>query len=282
PAQDGEDGCRSRVDGRASPLRSRADLPGNRVAVAGREFWVHGVTHADTPAERAHLREHVSRLLDRGAAVYCEQGIREMYFEDMPEVCEMDDLSWAIRQCETREGESGVAGFVGSAVPCLAGSTVTDLAEELESLAGRVRDAMFSLAASRGDSFGEGFSVALGGLASALLTSHEDAAIGDDFESFATSRRAARNPDALIDLQQFYERTFLPQPVEREWLRRHDPELELLTHARNERMADYAVYHAEVDEVHLIVGAAHQPGITYYLERIRDGERSVAGFEYVE
>ncbi|MEF8774370.1 MAG: hypothetical protein V5A37_06600, partial [Halobacteriales archaeon] len=79
-----------------------------------------------------------------------------------------------------------------------------------------------------------------------------------------------------------YETAFLPPPIEREWLRRHDPELELVTHARSERQADYAVYHNDdAREVHLVVGAAHQPGVTYYLERHRDGHRSASEFEPV-
>jgi hypothetical protein len=44
-------------------------------------------------------------------------------------------------------------------------------------------------------------------------------------------------------------------------------------------MADYALYHTTATETHLIVGAAHQPGVTYYLQRHRDGERDLAGFE---
>lgn len=262
------------ADLRSRELAARAPadgLPGNCVVVDGHEFWVHGVTHANTHAERTFLREHVSTFLDRGASVYCEQGVRRMYFADEPAVCEMDDLRWATRQCERLDGVAGL------------GSTVADFAADVESLTDRFRRAVFSLVESNSDLYGDDVSVSLGGLASALLTSHEDAAIGDDYESFRRTRRAAENPDELVDLQHYYERTFLPQPVEREWLRRHDPELELLTHARNERMADYAVYHnEEAEEVHLVVGAAHQPGVTYYLERHRDGTRSAADFEFVE
>jgi hypothetical protein len=119
-------------------------------------------------------------------------------------------------------------------------------------------------------------------VASAFLMSHEDASTGRDFASFSMSRAAARDPSKLPALQDYYRRAFLPQPLEREWLRRHDPALELLTHARNERMADYGVYHNEGSEdVHLVVGAAHQPGVTYYLEQYRDGKRRVEDFEPV-
>ena len=69
-------------------------------------------------------------------------------------------------------------------------------------------------------------------------------------------------------------------PLEREWLRRHDPELEVVSHGRSERMADYAVAEGG-DAVPLVVGAAHQPGIVYYLERHRDGGRQLEGFEVV-
>ena len=107
--------------------------------------------------------------------------------------------------------------------------------------------------------------------------------VSRDFEAFAKSRRAAEDPTRLGELQRYYKTTFLPQPLEREWLRRHDPELEAVSHARNERMADYVVFHADDEEtVHLIVGAAHQPGVVYYLERHRDGHRDVSGFELVE
>lgn len=258
----------------------RADgLPGNRVAVGDREFFVHGITHADTSAERAFLRDHVSRFLDRDAAVYCEQGVRSMYFADLPAVCEMDDLSWALRECERLDGDPPLAG-AGPAE--FAASTVDDLAADVDSLADRFRRAVFSFVESNSDCYGEGVSVALGELASALLTSRADAATGDDYESFVRTRRAAEDPDALAALQRYYETTFLPQPVEREWLRRTDPELELLTHARNERMAAYAVYHVEdADEVHLLAGAAHQPGITYYLDRYREGTWSPENFELV-
>jgi hypothetical protein len=106
-------------------------------------------------------------------------------------------------------------------------------------------------------------------------------ATGDDYEAFQKNRAASRNPDRLVDLQRYYETTFLPQPIEREWLRRHDRELEILTHARNERMAEYLVYHADEDPVHAIVGAAHQPGVRYYLEAIRDGRHTLSDFEPV-
>lgn len=254
----------------ATPTRD--GIPGDCVEIDEHEFWVHGITHADTPQERDFLREHVPRLLDEGAAIYCEQGIRSMYFSDVPPVCEMDDYLWAMNKCRELD--------IDSHVDDVSLSEFDGLTEDVNSLAAEFRDATFSLIESGGDVYGEEFKMVLGDVASYFLTSHENLATGDDFESFTTAQRAARNPDALVELQRYYKKSFLPQPLEREWLRRHDPELEVVTHARNERMADYVVYHNdEAPEVHLIVGAAHQPGVTHYLREYRDGEKRLDGFE---
>jgi len=241
-------------------------LPGARVDVDGRTFLVHGITHAGTAAERSLLREHAREWLDAGAAVYCEQGVRSIYFEGYPSVCEMDDYRWAMAECRRLGIDSHVEG-----IPV---EEFDGLAEQVDSLAGALREAAFSLVHAGGDVYGDRFRAALGDVAGAFLTSHEDAATAEDFRSFTLSRRAAWDPRLLDDLQRYYERSFLPQPVEREWLRRHDPELELMTHARNERMVDYALAHAgTASTVHLVVGAAHQPGVRYYLEAVRDGRR---------
>jgi len=245
-------------------------LPGTCVEIDGREFRVHGVTHADTPAERDFLQEHAEAFRDRGAEIYCEQGIRSMYFGDWPGVCEMDDYLWAKARCAELDGDSRVEAF-----------SFESVTEEVRSLAGEFQDVVFSLIDSGSDVYGDQFQQALGDVASEFLTDHADMATGDDFESFRKNRLAAEDPAHLADLQHYYERTFLPQPIEREWLRRHDRELELVTHARNERMADYVIYHAESDEVHLLVGAAHQPGLRYYLKQYRDGERTLTDFEVV-
>jgi hypothetical protein len=258
-----------------APVPAGEGLPGDRVVVGGTPYRVHGVTHADTDAERAYLREHVSALLAAGEGVYCEQGIRPMYFADYGDVCEMDDYRWAMQRCR----ELGVDSHVGD----LVGEGFDGLAENLDTVIGRFRAVAFGLVDAGSGLYGERFARALGDVAASFLTSHEDLAVGADFESFAIARRAAEDPGHLADLQNYYRRAFLPQPLEREWLRRHDRELEIVTHARNERMADYAVYHHEdAPAVHLIVGAAHQPGVTYYLERHRDGERDVADFRLVE
>jgi len=249
-------------------------LPGTRVVVDGHAFHVHGVTHADTDEERSFLREHVSAFQDRGAVVYCEQGIRPMYFEDFPSTCEMDDYRWAMQRCAELD--------LPSHLESLPESGVDALLENLPGVTETFREATFSLIDSGTPVYGEAFERVLGDVAADFLTTHTDLAVGKSYEAFALSSEASRNPERLGALQRYYERNFLPQPLEREWLRGHDPELEIVTHARNERMADYAVFHNDdTEEVHLIVGAAHQPGVVYYLERYRDGRTVPESFELV-
>lgn len=248
-------------------------FPGDLVVVDGGEFHVHGITHADTEPEQAFLHEHVRRFLESGAAVYCEQGIRSMYFSDFPAVRQTDDYSWATNRC----AEFGIDTHLDG----ISGPAFDGLAEEIDSVSAQLREAAFSLIDSGSGVYGERYARALGDVASAFLTSHEDVGTGRHFRSFALSRRAATDPGKLYELQRYYKRAFLPQPLEREWLRRHDRELELLTHARNERIADYVVAHnQDATAVHVIVGAAHQPGVTYYLERHRDGRRRLEDFEF--
>lgn len=126
---------------------------------------------------------------------------------------------------------------------------------------------------------------ALTDVVSAFPATHEDLATGRDAASAELRRRAATDPTQLGALQTYYERAFLPQRLEREWLARHDADLEIVTHARNARMADYAVAYAArtspTDAVHLIVGAAHGPGVREYLEAHRDGSRQLEEFEPV-
>lgn len=246
-------------------------LPGTTVEMDETRIHVHGVTHADTAEERRYIRRHVKRFVEDGNAVYCEQGIRPMYFADMPAVCAMDDYRWALRECQKLDGDSHVADVLDA--------DFDGLTEQIDTLSTRFREATFSLVDAGSSVYGNSFEDVLGDIASALFTSHEQLATGRDFEAFSRSQAAATDPDLLADLQRYYTRRFLPQPLEREWLRRHDPELELVTHARNERMADYALYHTTNAETHLIVGAAHQPGIAYYLAGYRDGHRSLDGFE---
>lgn len=249
-----------------------AGLPGDCVEIDGHAFHVHGVTHAGTRAEREYLREHVSAYLDRDAVIYCEQGIRPMYFDDMGSVCEMDDYLWAMSQCKERDGESHLDALSERGFDSFAGD-ITALADEFRNVAFSVIDTGSSM-------YGERFERALGDIAAGFLIDHADLGVGKSYEAFRLSRAASENPVRLHELQQYYERTFLPQPLEREWLRKHDPELEIVSHARNERMAEYAVYHnRNAEEVHLIVGAAHQPGVTYYLEQYCDGKLAPEEFE---
>jgi hypothetical protein len=244
---------------------SRGAFPGVTVVVDGTPFHVHGVTHAGTDAERSFLREHAGRALDDDATVYCEQGIRPLYFEDLGGVCAMDDYSWARRECAARGSDS----FAG-------------VREDAASLAARTRELAFELVEAGGDVYGERVERALGDAAASLLVPHEGRATVDDYESFALARAAAEDPSKLGALGRHYATTMLPQPLERAWLRRHDPELELVTHARNERMVDYALaHHGSAPAVHLVVGAAHRPGVRYYLERVRDGERDPMPVEFV-
>ncbi|WP_255148960.1 hypothetical protein [Halorarius halobius] len=261
-----------RLRDRELDLSRGAGVPGTAVVVDGHEFWVHGVTHAGTDAEREFLQSNLAPAVEEGAVVYCEQGIRPMYFDGVVGACAMDDYRWAMERCAELDADSHVADLVGE--------EFEGLTEDIDALTERFREAVFSLVEAGSDLYGDRFAAALGDVASEFLTGHAALAVGDEFESFRLTRAAAEAPARLVDLQRYYERAFLPQPLEREWLRRHDPELELVTHARNARMADYAVYHNDdAERVHLVVGAAHQPGVRYYLDRLADGERSLAGFE---
>lgn len=255
----------------ADPTTDR--LPGSAVTVDGTQFMVHGITHADTDAERDFLREHVDGFLAAGATVYCEQGIREMYFDDMPDACAMDDYRWGLHRCRELDVESHLAGDARG---------FDGLLEDLASVTGTFREAVFSLVHTGSEVYGDRFAMALGDVATDFLLTHEDLARAREFEAFALSKRAAEDPARLAHLQRYYATVFLPMPLEREWLRRHDHELEIVSHGRSERMSDYAVFHADdADAVHIVTGAAHQPGISYYLERHRDGHRGDDEFELV-
>jgi len=247
-------------------------LSGTTVEVDGRRFHVHGITHAGTGTEREFLRTHVADFDERGHEIYCEQGLRSMYFDDMPAVCEMDDYLWAMHECEKLEGESHV--------PELPETGIDTVTEDFAGITSTFRDATFSLIDAGEAVYGEQFERALGDVAAEFLTDHAESSIGKSYEAFTLREAASQDPERLIDLQRYYERTFLPQPLEREWLRRHDPELELVSHARNERIADYVIYHSEGDsDVHLVVGAAHQPGVAYYLDQYRTGRELPPDFK---
>lgn len=251
---------------------TRDGLPGTRVTVDGVAIVVHGITHAGTDAERTAVRRHASDAAD--ADVYCEQGIRSMYLTDFADVCAMDDYRWAMQRCADLGSEHRLSD--------LPRSEFQGLRESLEGVGDDLREAAFAVIESGSALYGDDFSATLGAVASDVFTDAEDLATGEDFEAFRRTRRAAEDPTALAALQEYYRRVLLPQPLEREWLRRHDRELELITHARNARMADYVVHEAEGARVEVIVGAAHQPGVRYYLEQYRDGTRERADFDYVD
>jgi len=251
------------------PAEVGDNLAGDPVTIDGHNFHVHGITHTGTDEERSFLRRHVSRFREKGDTVYCEQGIRPMYFEDFGGACEIDDYTWSMARCKSLGLET-----------CVADASTEGISENIDTVTSKLRDTTFSLIESGRRVYGERFAGALGDVASVFLTTHEDASTGKDFESFRVRREVSKEPERLDELQRYYKKKFLPQPLEREWLREHDPELEIFTHARNERIADYAVYHnEEAEEVHIITGAAHQPGVVYYLEAHRDGERTVEEFE---
>jgi hypothetical protein len=246
-------------------------LPGRTVRVGGTEVHVHGVTHAGTDDERSYLQERIEDVLAAGHDVYCEQGIRRLYFEAYPDVCEMDDYAWAQQRRRALSADAdGSAPF-----------DFDGFVEGVDDVRSQLRDGAFTLIDSGREVYGDAFGRTLGDVASALFVSHESMATGEDFEAFRATREAAEDPGELPALQRYYETTFLPQPLEREWLRRHDRELEILTHARNERMADSLAYHAEDAPVHAVVGAAHQPGVVYYATELREDRRSVEDFEPV-
>lgn len=249
-------------------------LPGTRVTVDGTAFVVHGITHAGTDPERTAVRRHVSDAAETEADVYCEQGIRSMYLADFAGVCAMDDYRWAMQRCADLGSEHRLADRPRS--------EFQGLRDSLEDVGDDLREAAFAVIESGRALYGDDVSATLGAVASDVFTDAEDLATGEDFEAFRRTRRAAEDPTALADLQTYYRRVLLPQPLERGWLRRHDRELELITHARNARMADYVVHDADSPRVEIFVGAAHQPGVRYYLEQYRDGTRETGNFDYVD
>lgn len=252
--------------------KPQTGLPGDQVQIDGHSFWVHGVTHSGESTEKEYVHNHVSRFVEEGVTVYCEQGIRPMYFPDLNAACEMDDYRWALETSEklNLDTDSSNPEFTG-------------ITENVDSLTQKAQNLVFQIIDSGSGIYGDTAKQVLGDIASEYLISHENMATGYCFEAYTKTREAARNPEKLHELQNYYKKAFLPQPLEREWLRMHDPELELMTHARNERMADYAVYHNESSsEVHLVVGAAHQPGVVYYLNQYREGNKHINDFELAE
>jgi hypothetical protein len=260
---------------RAATSTDTGVIPGRSVPVGDRTVVVHGITHADTTEEGAFLRDGVETYLADGDEIYCEQGIRPMYFQDMDAVCEIDDYRWAMYHCREQDIDSHIPGEIEREF-----NRNNSVRADIRTVARQFRKETFSLIDRGSAVYGHQFGAALGDVASDFLTSHEELGTGENFDSFKLSEEAARNPASLESLQQYYESVFLPQPIEREWLRRHDPELELFTHARNERIAAYSLAQAPAaTTVHVITGAAHQPGVTYYVRAYRDGDWDYDPFE---
>jgi len=261
------------LQGRATVEASPDHLPGDCVVVDGQTFCVHGITHADTRAEGRFLRQHAARFLDSGAAVFVEQGVRPMYFSAFDDVYEMDDYNWAMERyaaleaTPARQRRPRCPVHRGRGGPRLADGG----AARRRLLAHRLRAPPLRRvprAGARGRRVG-------------VPDEPRGRLHGDGLRVVLDVPGGRRGPDETRRPPGLLPARVPPQPLEREWLRRHDPALELLTHARNERMADYAVYHSTAETVHLVVGAAHQPGVTYYLEQHRDGRRQVDDFEPV-
>lgn len=255
------------------PPPEKSGLPSDVVSLDGQSFHVHGVTHTGTDVERDHVQSHVEEFLDDGEEVYCEQGLRKIYFQGYPEVYEADDYDWAAELCRSigLDDEDHVSDVLTRGFDAVA--------EGAGSALNRVRERLFSAVGAGEAIYGEVFADVLGDSLSLLLSDPTALASGDDYQAYNLSDAAATDPVKLGALQRYYHRRFLPQPLEREWIRRHAPEVEVFTHARNERIADFVVYDAEQKEVHVVVGAAHQPGVVYYLERHAEGDRSVDDFE---
>ncbi|MFB6283130.1 MAG: hypothetical protein ABEK59_04245 [Halobacteria archaeon] len=241
-------------------------IPGKKIEVGKTTYKIHGITHSGTEEERKFLKEHVAEMIDKDHDVYTEQGIRRMYFQDLDDVQEMDDYSWASKELRRRR----------NAEPENSDSSGSKL--RIENLRSGLMRTAFKVITTGEKIYGRRIKRTMGGIASDFLTRPSNMGTGEDFISFTLNRKASRNPEKLEKLQNHYERTFLPQPVEREWLRNQSEVLELYTHSRNERITDY-VLDVVGDPwkndatVHVIAGAAHQPGILYYLNDYRHGFR---------
>lgn len=204
--------------------------------------------------------------------IYREQGIRPIYLADLPGVCETYDYRWAMAECARLD--------VDSHLEALSESGIDAVLEDVAAVASTFRTTTSRLIESGRSAYGDRFERALADVAAGFLTGHANLATGGSYVAFSSSRAASRDPERLGALQRYNDRSSLPQPLEREWLRRHDPELETVADDREERMAGYAVYHDQTAEaVHPIVGAAYRPGVTYSLDRSREGRALPEPFE---
>ncbi len=261
------------------PPAENEDLPAETVKFDGRRYHVHGVTHSGTDEERRYVRRHVDRYLERGHELYCEQGLRRLYFQDRPQVYEIDDYDWASMRCR----EAAVCDRLEDSehVQDVLTRGFDAVAEEAGDALAKVRERLFGAVEAGEKIYGERTADVIGDALSCLISDPTALARGDDYQAYGYSRAAAEDPDKLGELQRYYGRRFLPQNLEREWLNHHAPEVELFTHARNERIADYVVYHSDSSEVHVVVGAAHQHGVVEYMREHAAGERTVEEFEHI-
>lgn len=226
-----------------------------------KKFHIHGISHTGRNEEKNFLQSVTEEFVEEGNQVYCEQGFLQMYFKELTEVEEIDDYSWMMSEAsEMSEGEA----FEGLS--------------ESEKILDGIQNFLFSLIAEGGDFYGQEIEDTIGEGVTPFLTTKEEKAVGEGFESFVRTDDASKNPKRVIELQNYYKKVLLPVNLERKWLKKHNPELDLLTHARSERIADYVIHdviNVECNEVRIIVGAAHQCGVAHYLNQYRKNEKSI-------
>lgn len=92
------------------------------------------------------------------------------------------------------------------------------------------------------------------------VCSHIQADVADTKEKFL------RNPTFLADLQNLAFSTLLPEQLNRQYLELFYLDDALMISDRSRRMAEFASqYRTQSQEIDIIVGVGHQPGIPYYL-----------------
>ena len=88
-------------------------------------------------------------------------------------------------------------------------------------------------------------------------------------DSVDTYNRSMGDQTCLADLQNYVFSTHLPEQLHRQYLELFYPEEALMVSGRSRRMAEFASqYETRSREIDMVVGAAHQPGIAYYLQEL--------------